>query len=489
MKKSLVALATLAAATGAFAQSPNARAITGSNVEIFGVVDMAVSRVSATDAGSRLRMEGEGRNESSRLGFRGMEDMGGGWGAGFWLEAGMFMESGQGQNTTGNNTNYGQTGVSTGTNNAGASGASPDIPTLGGLQGLTFNRASTVSLINKDLGEFRLGRDYVPTFWNKTQFDPFGTVGVGAYTNLTYGTLNKYVAVSPPGSPAPLVRASNSIGWLSQNINGFRAQVMYALSEMPSACTDIQKTSGVNSNLCNGTADSGKYTGFRLTYTSGPLSLAAAQSTTKNPYPGVGTVPNRAGILTGFQGDNKDMNLAAAYQMGATRLMAQMGTQTFAATNVSANNGTSAISAPLPFDPVYTNGAVVGSTATAGVLSTTEWRNKTTLLGVTHVTGPWTLKASYATAKRTGGQGTYTSNTGGAVAAVANIEDGASQKQIAVGAVYDLSKRTAVYGTYSKLTAKGQNAVASMGLNSAAAVGVGGSVNTTGIDLGLRHRF
>ncbi|MEY2661205.1 MAG: hypothetical protein RLZZ123_2377, partial [Pseudomonadota bacterium] len=39
MKKSLVALATLAAATGAFAQSPNARAITGSNVEIFGVMD------------------------------------------------------------------------------------------------------------------------------------------------------------------------------------------------------------------------------------------------------------------------------------------------------------------------------------------------------------------------------------------------------------------------------------------------------------------
>jgi predicted porin len=170
--------------------------------------------------------------------------------------------------------------------------------------------------------------------------------------------------------------------------------------------------------------------------------------------------------------------------------MAQMGTQTFAATTASTNAGTAAITAPLTYDPVYTNGAVVGTTAAAGVLSTTEWRNKTTLLGVTHVTGPWTLKASYATAKRTGGQGTFTPNVAGtALAAVANIEDGASQKQTAVGAVYDLSKRTAVYGTYSKLTAKGQNAVASMGLNSAAAVGVGGSVSTTGIDLGLRHRF
>ena len=30
------------------------------------------------------------------------------------------------------------------------------------------------------LGEIRLGRDYVPTFWNDTVFDPFGTNGVGA---------------------------------------------------------------------------------------------------------------------------------------------------------------------------------------------------------------------------------------------------------------------------------------------------------------------
>ncbi|MCK7499945.1 MAG: hypothetical protein MZW92_63515 [Comamonadaceae bacterium] len=29
-------------------------------------------------------------------------------------------------------------------------------------------------------GEIRLGRDYTPTFWNWTTFDPFGTVGVGA---------------------------------------------------------------------------------------------------------------------------------------------------------------------------------------------------------------------------------------------------------------------------------------------------------------------
>ena len=137
-----VALATLAAATGAFAQSPNARAITGSNVEIFGVFDAAVTKFTQDGGGSVLRMQGEGRNESSRLGFRGVEDMGGGWGAGFWLEAGMFVETGAGQNTTNNNTSAGQSGLSNGTSNATAV---PDLPSIGAMQGLTFNRASVMT--------------------------------------------------------------------------------------------------------------------------------------------------------------------------------------------------------------------------------------------------------------------------------------------------------------------------------------------------------
>ncbi len=431
-------------------------------------------------------MQGEGRNESSRLGFRGVEDMGGGWGAGFWLEAGLFMESGGMQNTTANNTSLGQTGLSTGTNNTGAAAASPDVVSLGGLQGLTFNRASTVSLINKDIGEFRLGRDYTPTFWNKTQFDPFGTVGVGAYTNLAYGTLNKYVAVAPPGNPTPQVRASNSIGWLSQNINGFRIQVQHALSEQLSGCTDV-KTAAAGSNadnggnLCLGPASSGQYTAFRVTYNSGPLALAAASGQTKYPYPTAAVPASPAA----YQGDYKDVNFAGAYQLGATRLMAQMGTQTFAATAAMYGAGTNAAAAPAAPAAVWTGSpAAAGSAFTAGTLSTTERTLKTTLLGVSHAMGPWTLKASLGTAKMTGAQQSASTSRN-----VANIEDGAKSKQVAIGAVYDLSKRTAVYGTYSRLTTTGQNTVASMGIASAAAVGLGGSNTATGLDLGVRHRF
>jgi predicted porin len=469
MKKSLVALATLAAATGAFAQSPNARAITGSNVEIFGVFDAAVTKFTQDGGGSVLRMQGEGRNESSRLGFRGVEDMGGGWGAGFWLEAGMFVETGAGQNTTNNNTSAGQSGLSNGTSNATAV---PDLPSIGAMQGLTFNRASTVSLINKDIGEFRLGRDYVPTFWNKTVFDPFGTVGAGAYTNLTYGTLNRYVAVAPPGVPAPEVRSSNSIGWLSQNMNGLRVQAMYALHEQLSGCTDVKTAAaGANAdtggNLCQGPNGSGKYTGFRLTYTSGPLTLAAASATTSYPRVAAvaGTPPVTSGTVSAYQGDYKDNNFAAAYQLGATRLLAQMGTQTFGD---------------------FQRGYAAGTGYAAGIENTTQRTLKNTMLGFTHAMGPWTLKGSLGTAKFTGGQVSYAADR---TAPTTNIEDGAKSKQTAVGAVYDLSKRTALYGTYSRLTTTGKNTVASMGIGSLTNATVGESKTATGIDLGVRHRF
>jgi predicted porin len=57
-----------------------------------------------------------------------------------------------------------------------------------GQQGIsTFARRSTVSL-SGGFGEVRLGRDYSPSFWNDSVFDPFGVIGVG--TNLIHTAFN-----------------------------------------------------------------------------------------------------------------------------------------------------------------------------------------------------------------------------------------------------------------------------------------------------------
>ena len=228
MKKSLIALAVMAAAGAASAQS---------SVTLFGIVDAAVEwgRGNLSDKTSLVN---SGYN-ASRLGFRGTEDLGGGMSASFWLEAGLQNDNGSGFGTNANNQ---------GTN------------ALGG-GGLTFNRRSTVSLAG-GWGELRLGRDYTPQFWNMTVFDPFGTNGVGTtavyFQNGTGGA--SFTGITG-------IRASNSIGYfLPGNLGGFYGQAMYFMGENPSG---------------SATEDDGSGAGVRLGFATGPFNVALAPSKTE----------------------------------------------------------------------------------------------------------------------------------------------------------------------------------------------------------------
>ena len=222
MKKSLIALAVLAASGAAMAQS---------SVTLFGVVD-ATYQYGSGSVSNKSQLGNSGYN-GSRLGFRGVEDLGGGMSASFWLEAGVNNDNGSGANTSTNNQATGATG--------------------GG--GLTFNRRSTVSL-NGGFGEVRLGRDYTPQFWNLTVFDPFGTNGVGT-TQTQKSSL---------GGPTT-VRASNSVGYfLPGKIGGLYGQVQYYMGE----------------NLRNA-ANKNDGTGLsaRVGFANGPINVALALAETK----------------------------------------------------------------------------------------------------------------------------------------------------------------------------------------------------------------
>lgn len=247
MKKSLIALAVLAASGAAMAQS---------SVTLFGIVDATYAYGSGSVA-NKSQLTNSGYN-SSRLGFRGVEDLGGGMSASFHLEAGVNNDNGSGATTS--------------TNNQGASGV-----TGGG--GLTFNRRSTVSL-NGGFGEVRLGRDYTPQFWNLTVFDPFGTNGVG-----TTQTLN-----SSLGGPTT-VRASNAIGYfLPGNLGGFYGQAQYYMGE--------NLSNAANKKDGNGLA-------LRAGYANGPINVALAFSDTKF-----------------LSGNIKAVNVGGAYDLGMAKIMA-----------------------------------------------------------------------------------------------------------------------------------------------------------------------
>ncbi|MDO8755830.1 MAG: porin, partial [Polaromonas sp.] len=221
MKKSLIAMAILAAAGVASAQS---------SVTLFGVVDATVAHGSGSVA-NKTQLTNSGYN-SSRLGFRGVEDLGGGLKASFHLEAGVNNDNGSGANTSTNNQSTGSTG--------------------GG--GLTFNRISTVSL-SGGFGDVRLGRYYTPQFWNLTVYDPFGTNGVG-----TTQTLN-----SSLGGPVA-VRASNSIGYTTPSFGGFKVWAAYYMGE--------------NLSNAGATRNDGRGLAVRLSYDNGPISVALATSKT-----------------------------------------------------------------------------------------------------------------------------------------------------------------------------------------------------------------
>lgn len=353
MKKSLVALAVLAASGASFAQS---------SVTLFGIVDatFAVGKGSLTDVN---RLTNSGYN-SSRLGFRGTEDLGGGLNASFWLEAGLSNDDGQG---AGSNSN----------NQATGSGAA-----VAGRQGLTFNRRSTVSL-GGGFGELRLGRDYTPQFWNHTVFDPFGTNGVGTSQVLS------------GAGGATQVRASNSIGYfLPGNLGGFYGQGQYYLGE--------------NGNAVPATEKDGNGYGLRVGFATGPVNVAVATSKTTNSV----------------SGDVKSTNLGASYNLGVVKISGLYATDK----------------------------------------NTLAADTKGYLLGVNAPIGAGEIRAAYST----------------------NQSDAAGTpkaKKLALGYVHNLSKRTAVYATFARISNSGGSAAALNGATTAA------DQSSTGYDFGVRHSF
>jgi predicted porin len=254
MKKSLIALAVLAAAGAASAQS---------SVTLFGIVDatLAFGRGTVSD---KTQLTDSGYN-SSRLGFRGTEDLGGGMSASFWLEAGINNDNG--------------TGDATNTNNQASGGA---LAGMNGSQGLTFNRRSTVSLAG-GWGEVRLGRDYSPQFWNLTVFDPFGTNGAG-----TTQTLNSII------TGVTSVRVSNSMAYfLPGNLGGFYGQVQYYLGE--------------NNETGAVTEDDGRGIGLRVGFANGPFNVALALSRTDYAA-----------------GDVRQNNIGGQWDFGIAKVMAHI---------------------------------------------------------------------------------------------------------------------------------------------------------------------
>lgn len=257
MQKTLLALTLLGTSSAVMAQTT-----------IYGIMDSMYSYgKSNKDSVSAL---GSGGNMTSRFGFRGVEDLGGGYRAEYNLESQVFVDSGAGQAT---NTNNQSSGVTT--------------------TAMSFARRSTISLFGP-LGELRVGRDFASHYRNRVEVDPFGNAGVGAIQPFA-GSIGGVVST----------RVSNMLGYyLPPNTGGIYGQAQYYLGENISGAANSRDGTGVS---------------VRLGYEVGPLNVSAASGRTS--YATTATL----GTIT-------SSNLGVRYTAGPITLMGGLYRDTVNAT-------------------------------------------------------------------------------------------------------------------------------------------------------------
>jgi predicted porin len=357
MKKSLLALAVLAASGAAMAQS---------SVTLYGVADTGVTYTSGKE--NVYGLTHLGGNTNSRLGFRGVEDLGGGLKATFQLEAGVGIDDG--------------TDYFTGS-------------------GMAFRRISKLG-IEGGFGAVSMGRELTASYMAVSRYDVFGDTGIGA----SLAWKNGYDA-----------RTQNAISYYTPTISGFRAGINYGFGEQVKA------------------RDS-RYVGVGLAYDNGPISVGFGYDRQNNVAPTAAA----ALFITKTAQDLSTWQLGGSYNFGVAK------------------------AAALYKETEYKD--IPGSDAPTAKL-------KTFGLGVTAPVGAGEVRASYNHHRLTG------------------LGDTLKADQFSLGYVHNLSKRTALYGTYAYIKNKDNNGDGmAMQLNGAmAGADLKDSGAQHGFQVGVRHAF
>jgi predicted porin len=273
MKKALIALAVLGAASGA--------AMAQSSVTLYGVADVGLGRANAQPlAGGAVDQKKWGAqantivtNGTSRIGLTGREDLGGGLWAGFRFE---------GPVTLGN----------------GASATSD--PTAGKP---TWNREANLSLGSKDFGIVKLGRSLTPSFngvgaWELTGQANYSvidnTYGWGAYNDPRQDAQLDYTTPKFAGISAELAYLPKADGVLAAGYGSTPGSVgtpnktdrwdFNIISDGTLPGLTLAFTANKNSKTANTYASKANYT-FGAKYKVGTMFALAASYNRSNFAP------------------------------------------------------------------------------------------------------------------------------------------------------------------------------------------------------------
>jgi len=153
-----------------------------SSVTIFGLLDVGLVHESGGAAGASNKLT-SGISNGSRLGIKGVEELGNGWAALFMLESGLQLDTG-----------------------------------ATGQGGVLFGRQSYVGL-RTPAGTVTVGRQHTPHFDTLVLADPFSSGLTGDAKNLL------------PSSGEASTRMTNSVKFSSVNIGGWQGELAFASGE------------------------------------------------------------------------------------------------------------------------------------------------------------------------------------------------------------------------------------------------------------------
>ena len=285
MKKILLAIVLASCAIIAQAQS---------SVTIYGILDAGYMGTNYTGTGTSATTKqttstiGQSAEQTSRLGFNGSEDLGGGTSAIFTIETGL----------------------------------NPNNSTVS-----TFNNRQTfVGIKQNGIGAFTIGTQYTPLYVAVTQTDPGqvnNMIGDAIYTaNLQTTAVNSGTAPyentsSSSGTVDSLtVRTSNTAMFTSDKFYGIGGQIMFTQNNQN--VTQTASTTGGNSNYSG--------YGIGLNYTLDKLYVTGAFQALKSEVPGTLTSPAPALWTSASGGTNTQDNqtyAAATYDFGVLKAYAQ----------------------------------------------------------------------------------------------------------------------------------------------------------------------
>jgi predicted porin len=284
MKKTLIAMAVLAASGASMAQ-----------VTLYGVTGGQLQMQETAATGSAdVKADGFGNVGAiggSRFGLRGTEDLGGGLSANFALEAGV--------------------GVADGTVTSGVSNT-----TNTSVTSQLFNRQSWAGL-SGGFGAVRLGRSTTPFFETVGLSDPFSTTGLST--------------IGLDGTQTPSGRASNSLFYTSPNFGGFTVNALYGKWDTSGATPADTENTGLSVGYSAGplavsfafgdletvTATTAKTDGQALsaTYDFGAAKLFAGWATTEA----------KSNTAINTYTEDEEFNIGVTVPMGAVTLLASVG--------------------------------------------------------------------------------------------------------------------------------------------------------------------